>query len=79
MVPEPTLLEAQTREAIDKKLEAAGWVIQDKKRLSLDEGHTYCKKITYKIGKHEAEESIKAIRNISATEMTIFDRMALSG
>ena len=37
MVPEYTKLEAETREAIDKKLELAGWVIQDKKRLNLYE------------------------------------------
>ncbi|MEW8467826.1 MAG: restriction endonuclease subunit R, partial [Candidatus Thiodiazotropha sp.] len=35
--PEETLLEAQTREAIDRKLTDAGWVIQDKKRISLYE------------------------------------------
>ncbi|MCU7804737.1 MAG: DEAD/DEAH box helicase family protein [Candidatus Thiodiazotropha sp. (ex Lucinoma borealis)] len=32
-----TLLEAQTREAIDRKLTNAGWVIQDKKRINLYE------------------------------------------
>ena len=32
-----TLLEAETRKAIDAKLEAAGWVIQDKSRLNLYE------------------------------------------
>jgi len=35
--PEQTKLEAETREEIDKKLIAAGWVIQDKKRLNLHE------------------------------------------
>jgi len=35
--PEQTKLEAETREAIDAKLEAAGWVIQDKNRLNLYE------------------------------------------
>ncbi|PUB87814.1 MAG: restriction endonuclease subunit R [gamma proteobacterium symbiont of Ctena orbiculata] len=35
--PEETLLEAQTREAIDRKLTDAGWVIQDKKRINLYE------------------------------------------
>ncbi|MCW8957145.1 MAG: type III restriction endonuclease subunit R, partial [Gammaproteobacteria bacterium] len=35
MGPVSTLLEAETREAIDKKLIEAGWVIQDKKRLNL--------------------------------------------
>ncbi|MEW8579630.1 MAG: DEAD/DEAH box helicase family protein [Candidatus Thiodiazotropha sp.] len=35
--PEETLLEVQTREAIDRKLTDAGWIIQDKKRISLYE------------------------------------------
>jgi len=35
MVPKNTLLEAETRKLIDEKLEACGWVIQDKKRLNL--------------------------------------------
>ncbi|WP_369158560.1 DEAD/DEAH box helicase family protein [Candidatus Thiodiazotropha sp. LNASS1] len=35
--PEETLLETQTREAIDRKLTDAGWVIQDKKRINLYE------------------------------------------
>jgi hypothetical protein len=35
--PEHTKLEAETRKAIDAKLEAAGWVIQDKNRLNLFE------------------------------------------
>ena len=34
MVPESTLLEAETRKLIDEKLEAAGWVIQDKNRIN---------------------------------------------
>jgi len=33
--PETTKLESSTREEIDRKLEAAGWVIQDKKCLNL--------------------------------------------
>ena len=37
MVPDDTLLEAKTREEIDRKLIIAGWVIQDKKRLNLYE------------------------------------------
>lgn len=37
MVPYDTKLEAETREEIDTKLELAGWVIQDKKRLNLYE------------------------------------------
>ena len=37
MVPDDTKLEAETREAIDKNLEAAGWVVQDKKRINLTE------------------------------------------
>ncbi len=38
MTPPPTdKLEAETREDIDKKLIAAGWVIQDKNRLNLHE------------------------------------------
>jgi len=37
MVPPDTKLEALTREEIDAKLELAGWVIQDKKRLNLHE------------------------------------------
>ena len=57
MVP-GTLLEDKTREAIDQKLEAAGWVIQDKKRLNLyeslgvavrevfDEGSAFSCKVT---------------------------------
>ncbi|MES9951065.1 MAG: DUF559 domain-containing protein [Candidatus Thiodiazotropha sp.] len=36
-LPEETLLEAQTREAIDRKLTDAGWVVQDKKRINLYE------------------------------------------
>jgi len=35
LVPLPTKLESETREEIDQKLEAAGWHIQDKKRLNL--------------------------------------------
>ncbi|MES9827407.1 MAG: DEAD/DEAH box helicase family protein [Candidatus Thiodiazotropha sp.] len=35
--PEETLLETETREAIDRKLTDAGWVIQDKKRINLYE------------------------------------------
>lgn len=35
MVPQTDKDEAQTREEIDLKLEQAGWVIQDKKRLNL--------------------------------------------
>ncbi|MES9925715.1 MAG: DEAD/DEAH box helicase family protein [Candidatus Thiodiazotropha endolucinida] len=35
--PEETLLETQTREAIDRKLTDAGWVVQDKKRINLYE------------------------------------------
>ena len=70
MAPEDTLLEAETRKAIDEKLIAAGWVVQDKKRLNLheslgvavrevfDEGNAFCKNITYKVGKKTAEESI---------------------
>ncbi|MEE9492680.1 MAG: DEAD/DEAH box helicase family protein [Gammaproteobacteria bacterium] len=37
LVPEYTLLEAATRKEIDAKLTAAGWVLQDKKRLNLFE------------------------------------------
>ena len=37
MSPDQTKLEAETREAIDAKLEAAGWVIQNKKKLNLFE------------------------------------------
>lgn len=37
LVPEDTKLEAETRKEIDEKLEAAGWVVQDKKRLNLTE------------------------------------------
>ena len=33
--PEYPKLEAETREDIDAKLTASGWVIQDKKRLNL--------------------------------------------
>ena len=35
MSPESTKLEAESREEIDQKLIAAGWVIQDKKQLNL--------------------------------------------
>jgi len=39
MTPPPTdKLEAQTCEEIDQKLEAAGWVIQDKKAMNLFAG-----------------------------------------
>ena len=38
MSPESTLLEAETREEIDNKLEAAGWVVQDKKQINLMAG-----------------------------------------
>ena len=39
MVPPPTdKLEAETREEIDVKLEAAGWIIQDKKAMNLFAG-----------------------------------------
>ena len=37
MVPEQTLLESETRKLIDQKLEACGWVIQDKNRINLFE------------------------------------------
>ena len=37
MSPESTKLEAETRKEIDKKLEAAGWVVQDKNRINLFE------------------------------------------
>ena len=37
MAPENTLLESETRKLIDEKLEACGWVIQDKKRMNLYE------------------------------------------
>jgi len=33
-----TLLEAETREEIDKQLMACGWVIQDKKQINLMAG-----------------------------------------
>lgn len=33
--PSNTKLEQETRQEIDNKLEAAGWVIQDKNRLNL--------------------------------------------
>ena len=35
MVPDNTKLEAQTREDINAKLDAAGWVVHDKKKLNL--------------------------------------------
>jgi type I site-specific restriction endonuclease len=35
LVPDATKLEAETRKEIDEKLEAAGWVVQDKKKLNL--------------------------------------------
>ena len=37
MVYDNTLLEAQTREQIDAKLSAAGWTVQDKRRINLFE------------------------------------------
>ena len=36
--PTQTMLEAETREAIDAKLEAAGWVVQDKAKIDLTRG-----------------------------------------
>ena len=35
---ESTLLESETREAIDTKLQSAGWEIQDKKKMNLMAG-----------------------------------------
>ena len=35
MVPTYTKLEHETRETIDKKLQAAGWTVQEKKQLNL--------------------------------------------
>jgi type I site-specific restriction endonuclease len=35
MVPESTLLEADTRKQIDEKLIAEGWAVQDKGKLYL--------------------------------------------
>jgi len=35
LAPEYTKPKTQTREAIDQKLEFAGWLVQDKKRLNL--------------------------------------------
>jgi type I restriction enzyme M protein len=37
LVPQDTKLEADTRKAIDEKLEAAGWAVQDKQRINLME------------------------------------------
>ena len=37
MVPVETLIEAATREEIDNKLIAAGWAVQDRKRINLFE------------------------------------------
>jgi type I site-specific restriction endonuclease len=37
LVPQDTKLEAETRKAIDEKLEAAGWAVQDKQRINLME------------------------------------------
>ena len=37
LVPEDTKLEAETRQEIDAKLHAAGWAVQDKKRINLME------------------------------------------
>ena len=37
MTPPTEKLEAETRQEIDAKLEAAGWVVQDKKRINLHE------------------------------------------
>jgi type I site-specific restriction endonuclease len=37
LVPPDTKLEADTRKAIDEKLEAAGWAVQDKQRINLME------------------------------------------
>ena len=37
MVPADTKLEDVTRQEIDAKLELAGWVVQDKKRINLIE------------------------------------------
>lgn len=37
LVPPDTKLEAETRQEIDNKLEAAGWAVQDKKKINLSE------------------------------------------
>jgi len=35
MSPDNTKLEVETRQEIDRKLQLAGWVVQDKKRINL--------------------------------------------
>jgi len=43
---ESTLLEAETRETIDARLEAAGWEVQDYKKIEFDGGqlwHKWCR------------------------------------
>ena len=37
LVPEDTKLEAEIRQEIDAKLTAAGWAVQDKKKINLIE------------------------------------------
>jgi type I restriction enzyme, R subunit len=37
LVPPDTKLEAETRQEIDARLEAAGWAVQDKQRINLTE------------------------------------------
>jgi len=38
LLNESTLLESETREAIDTKLQSAGWEIQDKKKMNFMAG-----------------------------------------
>jgi len=82
-----TLLEDKTREAIDQKLEAAGWVIQDKKRLNLyeslgvavrevfDEGCAFC----CKVGKESAEESITSLLGMNVVALQCAVRVRALG
>lgn len=53
--------------------------IVDAVREVFDEGNTFCKKITYKIGKREAEEAIKAFRTDPQYRITVTVDMIATG
>jgi len=53
--------------------------IVDAVREVFDEGNAFCKKITYKIGKREAEEAIKAFRTDPQYRITVTVDMIATG
>ena len=53
--------------------------IVDAVREVFDEGNAFCKKITYKIGKREAEEAIKAFRTDPQYRITVSVDMIATG